>query len=35
MGPRVSLDAVEKKKNLAVLGIKPRPSSPYPITIIN
>jgi hypothetical protein len=33
VGPRTDLDAVEKRKNLPLPEIEPRPSNPLPVTI--
>jgi hypothetical protein len=33
VGPRTSLDAVEKRNSLALLGLEPRLSIPYPVAI--
>jgi hypothetical protein len=35
VGPRVGLDAVEKRKILPLPRNEPRPSSPYPVAIPN
>jgi hypothetical protein len=33
VGPRVDVDAVEKRKNLPLLGIKTRPSNPEQVPV--
>jgi hypothetical protein len=35
VGPRASLDAMEKRKILPLPEIEPQPSSPYPVAVLS